>query len=863
MKFFFDKQLKSFGSFILHCFIFLSSFSLFALPIDLSKNWNVTNHWIVKDLPSAPDWIRLDALPLKNVSDKLSFDENKLRYVTLHKTFLISGKDIQETEADAFSLHVPYISNVFEIYLNGERINASGKIENGRIVRSGYRRHIIIPIDRNLIRVGQNEIRILVAAEPGEELDVYLLFNDIPAKIDLASENQKINEEYLTYMLLFLYFFVGVYHGLFYLKRRNEEYNLYYALFAIGLSVYMVFRSQAIYLLELDPYLQSRLEYFVVFFTPIWLPLFADHFFRGKVSRISKYYLYFVIVIAIVQFFVSRSLSIKILLSWQISVLIFALYTVYIMAAAVVAKNKDAYRMFIGFAVLMITGTWDVLGATGLLPIQNLNLLRFGFLTFVLGIAVVLANRFLRVHRQVEVLNATLEKKVEERTKELQNTLSRVQELKTQQDGDYFLTSLLLDPISGTNGESDLLNIQSYTKQKKEFEFRGKKREIGGDIIISDVIFLQGKSYTVFVNGDAMGKSIQGAGGALVLGVVFLSVIKRTQSKEEYRNKSPERWLKECFVELQSIFESFDGSMLISVVLGLVEEETGLLYYVNAEHPWTVLYRDGVAGFIENELELRKIGTKGMEGDIRVRIFSLEKEDVLFVGSDGRDDIVLGSDLNGNRHINEDETQFLRRVEESKGDLKGLLEELSRFGELSDDLTLMRIEWKGEAKRLSRKESFEIAEGEIFPDSEYRRLLDSGNVSSAWEHIRALLDRPSLGKEIQVYLLREAGRVSLLSKNFAYAAETLESVLPYFPTDNEILLQLSFAYRKLKNYEKAINLSERVRSRDPKHFRNLVHLVECYKNIGQLERAKKLFSKLAGLAPEHPQTLKWKEILFG
>ncbi len=124
--------------------------------------------------------------------------------------------------------------------------------------------------------------------------------------------------------------------------------------------------------------------------------------------------------------------------------------------------------MLLGIVLLLGTGFWDILGSTGFLPIQNLNLLRFGFLSFVLGIAVVLANRFLRVHRQVEELNASLEKKVEERTNELQNTLTKVQELKVQQDGDYFLTSLLLDPLSKGKANSSLVQLQSYVKQKKE-----------------------------------------------------------------------------------------------------------------------------------------------------------------------------------------------------------------------------------------------------------------------------------------------------------------------------------------------------------------------------------------------------------
>ncbi|WP_411823890.1 SpoIIE family protein phosphatase [Leptospira sp. 'Mane'] len=800
------------------CWLFMLIFSvftpIFGLPIDLSKNWQVTDGWILEDKPSSPRWIQLDVLPLSEVIPKLNFEPDKIRYVTIHKSFIITNKDMEDTAKDAFSLHIPYISNVYKIYINGDMVNSGGEILDGRILKSGYRRHIIIAMDRYRLNPGWNEIRILIASAPGEELTVYRLFNDVPAKIDFASENGKIKEEYFTYMLLFLYFFVGVYHGLFYIKRKKETYNLYYALFAVYLSVYMIFRSHAVYVLDLEPYWQSRWEYFVVFFIPAWLLLFTEQFFRGRLSRISFSYLIFVSVLSLIQFFVSRSISVQILLIWQVSVLIFSLYTVYLIIRSVVRGNHDAKRMLFGFAVMFITGCWDVLGSMGVLTIQNLGLLRFGFLFFVLGIAVVLANRFLRVHKEVEKLNATLEKKVEERTNDLQKTLTTVQELKVQQDGDYFLTSLLLEPLSMTQSDSALVRIQSYTKQKKEFEFRKKHREIGGDIIISDVILLNAKRYTVFVNGDAMGKSMQGAGGALVLGVVFLSFIKRTQSKNEYKEKSPERWLKECFLELQSIFESFDGSMLISVVMGLVEEETGILYYLNAEHPWTVLYRDGVASFIEEELELRKIGTKGMEGDIRIRIFALEPEDVLFVGSDGRDDLVLSQGISENRLINEDETQFLRRVEESEGNLENLVERLKSFGDLSDDLTLIRLEWKGEPKLLDEKND-----------------------------------------------LKEVARTAIQAKDYQSAVETLEKILPFLPTDNEILLQLSYAYRKLKHLKKAIDLSERLRSRDPKHFRNLVHLIECYRLVRNDEKATKLLLKLGAIDPEHPQYLKLKSTL--
>lgn len=70
-----------------------------------------------------------------------------------------------------------------------------------------------------------------------------------------------------------------------------------------------------------------------------------------------------------------------------------------------------------------------------------------------------------------------------------------------------------------------------------------------------------------------MGKSIQGAGGALVLGVVFKSILSRARLFSTKETVFPERWLKVAFQELQSVFESFDGSMMISVVMGLIDNE--------------------------------------------------------------------------------------------------------------------------------------------------------------------------------------------------------------------------------------------------------------------------------------------------
>src|SRR5690606_4056319 len=106
-----------------------------------------------------------------------------------------------------------------------------------------------------------------------------------------------------------------------------------------------------------------------------------------------------------------------------------------------------------------------------------------------------------------------LEQKVQERTAELNRTLGEVQLLKAKPDGDYFLTSLLLKPLAANDVDSELIRVDSFVKQHKQFRFRKWQEEIGGDLNKVHGIRLRDRTYVAFVNADAMGKSMQGAVG--------------------------------------------------------------------------------------------------------------------------------------------------------------------------------------------------------------------------------------------------------------------------------------------------------------------------------------------------------------
>lgn len=436
----------------------------------------------------------------------------------------------------------------------------------------------------------------------------------------------------------------------------------------------------------------------------------------------------------------------------------------------------------------------------------------------------------------------TLEDKVKARTEELNQTLKVVTNLKDQQDGDYFLTSLLLKPLGKNRMQSETVKVDFLVKQKKEFTFKNKHNEIGGDLCTTDTLTLSNKKYSVFLNADAMGKSIQGAGGALILGSVFHAIIERTRASSVERNYSPERWLKNTFIELHKTFETFDGSMLVSLIVGLVDDTNGFCYIINAEHPLAVLYREGKASFLETKSFYRKLGTPDSHGGIVIDTFLLESGDVLFLGSDGRDDISLGSDSTGKKVINDDENLFLSVVESSSGNLLQIQQNLIQKGEITDDLSLLRLEYTGkshEPPELTDQEQdliqLAMEEEKNGHNQKAMKLLSEANQSNP--------NHPAI--------IREMMRVYLNTKSFIRICEIGVIYVEERPEDLDMIYLLSFCFKRLKKYENALDYAERLKMREPSNSVYLIHLAELYILIGNFIKAEEAIQSLQKVDPEN------------
>jgi HAMP domain-containing protein/tetratricopeptide (TPR) repeat protein len=410
--------------------------------------------------------------------------------------------------------------------------------------------------------------------------------------------------------------------------------------------------------------------------------------------------------------------------------------------------------------------------------------------------------------------NEQLEEKVAKRTEELNSTLKKVQELKNQQDGDYFLTTLITNPLMQNRNKSESVKVDFYLDQKKKFQFKGKTHALGGDINISGNLNFKGTKHTMFFNGDAMGKSMQGAGGALVIGSVLNSIMARSAAKGRVLEISPKEWIRETFLEIQRVMESFDGAMLVSCILGLVNEKTGKVYYFNAEHPFSVLYRDGIASFIEKDISAHKMGMP-FNQDVIIFEFTLQPGDSILCGSDGKDDLILNKSQEGIRVINEDEAIFLKHVENSKANLQELFDCLSGYGELSDDLSIVKITFNPTQVIPQEKEVDRI--GDLIRDKKYEQALSEIESQSLEDDLisvyrRAIcLNKLKRNEEaIEVFdkanekirehekVMRLLARVYFELGNYEESESYLKKLTELFPNDLEIRTNLV----KIRSYRK-------------------------------------------------------------
>ncbi|MDH5657131.1 MAG: ATP-binding protein, partial [Spirochaetia bacterium] len=200
-----------------------------------------------------------------------------------------------------------------------------------------------------------------------------------------------------------------------------------------------------------DTLVQRQVEYIALFTFMIFLLFFLSWLFYKKFTKFSIGYAIFAGTLSLIILFATYStyefLSESILAIFQASLMVYMPYALYLIGVQVREKNPDAIRLMVGAVIITICAIHDIMVARDYF--HNFHIAKYGFFIVIMGIAAILAGRYTRAFDesdrlneelktknrelektmlQVEAAKEHLEEKVEERTSELQDAYTRLQE---------------------------------------------------------------------------------------------------------------------------------------------------------------------------------------------------------------------------------------------------------------------------------------------------------------------------------------------------------------------------------------------------------------------------------------------------
>ncbi len=465
-----------------------------------------------------------------------------------------------------------------------------------------------------------------------------------------------------------------------------------------------------------------------------------------------------------------------------------------------------------------------------------------------------LINSQKNVGTELQNYTTTLETMIKDKSSDLYKSNREIKTLKEQLGNNFVQTSYLLKPLVSNNVKSKTIDIQFLIKQKKQIQLQdGSSEQIGGDICSASTVYLQGKPFTIFLNANVQGSTITRAIGAVVLGAVLESILVSSQHLTSDTNAYPEQWINNNLSKIWKSFEKFNGLLIGTMVFGLIDDATGLIYLSNISHPKTVLYRNKRAFFMEDDVKTYQLGDTKMNGVIKIRVFQLEPTDVIIAGSSGRDDILIDK-FNSRPALNKDKNAFLKRVEDGAGQLESIYTSIKKQGDPVEDVSLVRISYLKNSltgKRQPRRTDI---------DSLLQQALNArqnGNLNTAL----IAVEKAYKLNDTDLKVLKELVQIHALIKNYTKASEIAEIYINLCPVDTNFLYTASFCLKKAGNLKKSADISERVFIREPQMVKNLVNLAHVYMQMKDYKRSELYLGKALKLDKKNKNALSIKATL--
>lgn len=321
---------------------------------------------------------------------------------------------VPEDTKQALSLRLGEISDRDIVYLNGSRLTSTGQWDSPFPQAYDRVRLYELPDDL-LIKGGVNVVIVHVQGFFPWEIGIYRDRVEIGPALQI--ERSFFLENTYQLFSLIIYATAGGYFLFLFIRQRHDRENLYFAMFILVFTLYSLLRTQ--YKFILDPGISffwlKRIQYTALFLTFPTFYFFIRHYFSLPEARWVR--IWDRVFQASLVLPLGTSAAIMLLdnaVQWeninrmiaQPGWLIHIIGSGFLIGRAALKKDTDALAMAGGFAVMLVTVLLDLAVSQNILNLPTLT--TYSFILYILGIALILANRFVRVSEQNLALNVEL-----------------------------------------------------------------------------------------------------------------------------------------------------------------------------------------------------------------------------------------------------------------------------------------------------------------------------------------------------------------------------------------------------------------------------------------------------------------------